>query len=54
MDAPAPIGTRVFHTERREYGTIEEYNTAGQPCVRYDYGNLLRASLDNLEAVCEN
>ena len=38
METPAPIGTRVYHTERHEYGVIEEYRADGAPLVRYDYG----------------
>ena len=44
-----PLGVRVRDTQSGELGIIEEYRTDGIPLVRWDYGNLLRASLEDLE-----
>lgn len=44
-----PVGTRVWSESRHEHGVIEEYNSRGNPCVRWEYGNLTADRLEGLE-----
>ena len=43
------IGTRVRHKEHGERGVIEDFRHDGHPLVRWEYGNLLHWSVDNLD-----
>ena len=46
-----PEGTKVWSVYRHEYGVVEAYNKAGNPCVRWEYGDLTATLLYNLRVV---
>jgi hypothetical protein len=49
------IGDKVLHKGTLERGVIEEFRAKdGCPLVRWEYGNLLRCSPDNLRLLTES